>query len=160
MPREHKRRGRRGISDKKRTRDESEGGHDQVKRRRTLEASEHEDQEFIPLEENEHYQDQDFAEDEDLLPSGNEKRFYGLLDEQEQEYFKRADDILEVNQFSHAEERTLFVANVHKEASGKELKLACSQSSSKLLERIILLSSPDQLKGLFQQFGGEYVSHH
>ena len=50
----------------------------------------------------------------------------------------------------------MFLANVWKEADGKELKIANSQTS-RLLERLILLSSPDQLKGLFQKFSGKCV---
>ena len=56
-----------------------------------------------------------------------ETPFYGLLDEEEQEYFKRADDVLELNQFEGPEERNVFLANVYREADGKELKLANSQ---------------------------------
>lgn len=81
--------------------------------------------------------------------------FYGLLDEDEQEYFKRADSILELNQFADAEERHIFLANVYKETRGKELKLANSQSCSRLMERLILMSTPDQLKALFQKFSGQ-----
>ncbi|KAF2100010.1 PLP-dependent transferase [Rhizodiscina lignyota] len=86
-----------------------------------------------------------------------ETPFYGLLDEEEQEYFKRADDLLELNQFEGPEERGVFLANVYREAEGKELRLANSQSSSRLLERLILLSSPGQLKGLFQKFSGHFL---
>ena len=39
--------------------------------------------------------------------------------------------------------------------SGKELKLANSQSCSRLMERLILLSTPNQLKDLFQKFSGQ-----
>ena len=81
--------------------------------------------------------------------------FYGLLDEEEQAYFKRADSLLELNQFAHAEERSLFLANVFREANGKELKIANSQSCSRLMERLMRMSSPDQLKTLFQKFSGQ-----
>ena len=81
--------------------------------------------------------------------------YYGLLGEDEQEYFKGADSILELNQFADAEERDLFLANVYKEANGKELKIANSQSCSRLMERLISLSTPDQLKALFQKFSGQ-----
>ena len=80
--------------------------------------------------------------------------FYGMLDEQEQEYFKKADEMLELNQFESSEDRDMFLGSVWKEAEGKELKIANSQSS-RLLERLILLSSPDQLKALFQKFSGQ-----
>ncbi|KAL8950960.1 MAG: hypothetical protein Q9183_007491, partial [Haloplaca sp. 2 TL-2023] len=83
--------------------------------------------------------------------------FYGLLDEEEQEYFKRADTMLELNQFGDVEERALFLANVYKEASGKELKIANSQSCSRLMERLILLSTPEQLKTLLHKFSGHFL---
>jgi nucleolar protein 9 len=81
--------------------------------------------------------------------------YYGMLDDDEQEYFKRADEMLELNQFDDPEARKLFLDSVYKEADGKELKIANSQSCSRLLERLILLSSPDQLKSLFQKFNGQ-----
>lgn len=81
--------------------------------------------------------------------------FYGMLDDEEQEYFKRADSMLELNQFANAEERNLFLASVYKEANGKELKIANSQSCSRLLERLICISTPSQLKTLFQKFTGQ-----
>ncbi|PSN62519.1 putative rRNA processing protein Nop9 [Corynespora cassiicola Philippines] len=83
--------------------------------------------------------------------------FYGMLDEDEQEYFKRADELLELNQFADPEERALFLENVYKEADGKELKIAHSQGCSRLMERLILLSTPAQLKGLFQKFSGSFL---
>lgn len=81
--------------------------------------------------------------------------FYGMLDEEEQEYFKRADELLELNQFEDEETRSLFLANVYREADGKELKLANSQSCSRLMERLIQLSDTRQLKNLFQKFSGQ-----
>jgi nucleolar protein 9 len=44
---------------------------------------------------------------------------------------------------------------VYKEADGKELKIANSQSCSRLMERLILLSTPIQLKGLFKKFSSQ-----
>ncbi|KAF2707384.1 ARM repeat-containing protein [Pleomassaria siparia CBS 279.74] len=84
--------------------------------------------------------------------------YFGMLDEDEQEYFKRADELLELNQFGDAEERSLFLENVYREADGKELKIANSQSCSRLMERLILLSNPTQLKSLFQKFSGNFLS--
>ena len=78
-----------------------------------------------------------------------------MLDEEEQEYFKKADEMLELNSFAGPDERDLFLANVYREADGKELKLANSQSCSRLMERLIRLSSPQQLKKLFQKFNGK-----
>jgi nucleolar protein 9 len=81
--------------------------------------------------------------------------FYGMLDENDQEYFKRADSMLELNQFANAEERAIFLASVYKEAKGKELRIANSQSCSRLLERLICISTPTQLKALFRAFSGQ-----
>jgi len=80
-----------------------------------------------------------------------------MLDEQEQEYFKKADDMLELNQFESPEDRQIFLASVWNEADGKELKMATSQTS-RLLERLILLASEDQLKSLFQKFNGHFLN--
>ncbi|KAF8250179.1 ARM repeat-containing protein [Wilcoxina mikolae CBS 423.85] len=84
--------------------------------------------------------------------------FYGLLTEEEQEYFRRADEVLALDQFGDEDEKALFIGNLYQEASGKELKIAHSQGCSRLLERLILLSTPAQLKALFQYFSGHYLA--
>ena len=60
-----------------------------------------------------------------------EREFFGMLAEEEQEYFRHADELLELNDFPSAEERDIFLQNVYKEMRGKELKLASSQSCSR-----------------------------
>ncbi|CUS09709.1 unnamed protein product [Tuber aestivum] len=85
-------------------------------------------------------------------------QFYGLLNGEESEYFRKADEILELNQFGDGDERALFIANVWKEANGKELKIANSQGCSRLLERLILMSSPSQLKSLWRKFTGHFLN--
>ncbi len=52
-------------------------------------------------------------------------------------------------------DRTLFLANVFEEARGKELKIAVNPACSRLMERMILLSLPSQLKDLFKAFNGQ-----
>ena len=81
--------------------------------------------------------------------------FYGLLDSNEQLYFREAYNTLKGNSFPNDEERQLFVDNVYKEAEGKELKLACSQSCSRMLEGLILASSPEQIKRIYGIFKGQ-----
>lgn len=98
-----------------------------------------------------------YQEDEDMsgaYPQA-EKVFFGMLDDDEQEYFKRADEMLELDQFGDGEERKLFLESVYREADGKELKIAHSQSCSRLLERLIRVSNASQLKNLFQKFSGK-----
>jgi nucleolar protein 9 len=78
-----------------------------------------------------------------------------MLDEEEQEYFKRADEMLELDQFTDPDERKLFLESVYREADGTELKIAHSQSCSRLMERLIRVSNASQLKNLFQKFSGK-----
>ncbi|KAI1127003.1 pumilio-family RNA binding repeat domain-containing protein [Nemania abortiva] len=89
-----------------------------------------------------------------LLPTEHE--FFGMLSDQEQEYFRSVDEQLDIDNFPSQEERRLFLASVFAEAQGKELKLACSQSCSRLMERLILMSNTRQKKKLFEQFGGHF----
>lgn len=147
MPQENRKRGRRAESQRQKLEESEE--HDQ-KRRKTSNGNV-QAQEEIPREHDQVPDGCPFALRKELTSSP----FYGLLDEEEQEYFRRADDMLEVNQFVDPEEKALFLANVYKEAEGKELKLAHSQSCSRLLERLILHSTPDQLKHLLGKFSGQ-----
>ena len=148
MPQPNKKRGRR-MGEKKRKHEDGEDGLQLTgsasKRRKSIDAGD--EQDFIPMDD----------EDESLdgaYPYGD-RPFFGMLDEEEQEYFKRADNMLETNAFGDHEERSLFLSNVYREAEGKELKIAQSQSCSRLMERLIQLSTPAQLKSLFQKFSGK-----
>ncbi|KAL8831648.1 MAG: hypothetical protein Q9170_005202 [Blastenia crenularia] len=147
MPKEHKKRGRR--EEKKRKR-EHEDENFMTKRQKSNERSEVE----FRVANDRPFDGADYAP----IPGPGEIPFYGLLDEEEQEYFKHADTLLELDQFNDAEERDLFLANVYQEASGKELKIANSQSCSRLMERLILMSTPEQLKALFRTFSGYFLN--
>ncbi|KAG6072645.1 Nucleolar protein 9 [Claviceps sp. LM218 group G6] len=108
-----------------------------------------------------HDQDQGFDHEHDHRQNGSgreEKEFFGMLADEEQEYFRRADEMLELNQFPTTEDRDMFLESVFKEAQGKELKLASSQSCSRLMERLIQLSSTSQKKHLFAAFGSHFLS--
>lgn len=140
MPQIHKIRGRR--EEKKRRRGEEEEA-TELKRPRPSYASDVEN-----VVDGHQSQDDAIARPPDIP-------FYGMLDEDDQEYFKRADSMLELNQFANTEERSIFLASVYKEAKGKELKIANSQSCSRLLERLICISTPIQLKALFRIFSGQ-----
>ena len=148
MPKEHRKRGRREEKKRKREDEEQEDTRTSSKRQKSGE----------PDDELKIYEGIGQTDESPFTSGPGELQFYGLLDEDEQEYFKRADSMLEVNQFADSEERDLFLANVYKEANGKELKIANSQSCSRLMERLILLSTPSQLKNLFQKFSGQCVS--
>ncbi|TEA14412.1 Nucleolar protein 9 [Colletotrichum sidae] len=98
------------------------------------------------------------AHEQTFHNNGPEKEFFGMLADEEQEYFRHADELLELNQFPSAEERDVFLQNVYKEAKGKELKLASSQSLSRLMERLILLSNTRQKKQIFNAFASHFLS--
>ncbi|KAH0566363.1 hypothetical protein GP486_000221 [Trichoglossum hirsutum] len=141
MPKENKRRGRRDEkkNERKRKRREEAEAENALKRQKFEDGGNDDDK-------------------EENIGGVQNMPFYGLLNKNEQEYFKHADEMLELNQFNSAEERSLFLENIYKEADGKELKIAASQSCSRLMERLILLSTPAQLKSLFQKFSGHFLN--
>ncbi|KAI1169782.1 pumilio-family RNA binding repeat domain-containing protein [Nemania sp. FL0916] len=103
----------------------------------------------------------DDGHEQSQTPGGllqTEREFFGMLSEQEQEYFRSVDEQLDIDNFPSQEERQLFLSSVFAEAQGKELKLACSQSCSRLMERLILMSNTRQKKQLFEQFGGHFLN--
>ncbi|KAK3677405.1 Glutamate decarboxylase 2 [Recurvomyces mirabilis] len=146
MPQENKKRGRR-MKRKHEDEDGQPAPDEASKRRKSSEYDGHVN--YMPL--GGHDESVDAA-----YPHGD-RPFFGMLDMDEQEYFKRADDMLEANSFGEQEERDLFLANVYREAEGKELKIAQSQSCSRLMERLIQLSTPAQMKKLFQAFSGNFI---
>lgn len=91
-------------------------------------------------------------------PGVPEREFFGMLADEEQEYFRSADEKLETNDFGSDEDRGYFLQSLYREAEGKELKLASSQSCSRLMERLILLSNTRQKKRLFEAFAGHFVT--
>ena len=158
MPKENKKRGRR-MEGTKRKHEEAEEDHTLAQDTKRQKPTE-EPQEPNELENGNDYVPLAGGGDgepmEGVYPT-LDTPFFGMLDEEEQEYFKHADEMLEMNSFEDSEQRQLFLANVWREAEGKELKIANSQSCSRLMERLIQLSTPSQLKGLFQRFYGKYV---
>lgn len=165
MPREQQKRGRR--AEKKSQKEDSkrkfeETSEDPVAKRIKPSADDHEtneandniqlleNEDYIPLEQGE----QQEGEQPDL---DGDMPFYGLLDEEESEYFQRANEMLELNQFQDAEERSLFVDSVYSEANGKELKIACSQGCSRLMEKLISMSDARQLRRIFSKFIGHFL---
>lgn len=151
MPKEHKVRGRR-TKDKKRKLESAAEENSHKRRRHSHDdaAPEH----AVATDVEQHAQDDAHAI-AGAYPHPGDMPFYGLLDDEEQEYFRSADEMLELNQFHSPEDRDIFLSSVYKEAEGKELKMANSQSCSRLMERLIHLSTAQQLKALFQKFSGQ-----
>lgn len=88
--------------------------------------------------------------------------FYGLLTEEEQEYYANVNTKISTNDFDNDLDRTKFIDAVHREMTGKEIKVASSQSCSRYLEKIIKLSTTKQLRQLFVAFleDIEYLVQH
>ncbi|KAJ5095361.1 hypothetical protein NUU61_004717 [Penicillium alfredii] len=155
MPREKQKRGRRA---EQKVKDESkrkiDGVNDEPVAKRMKPSDETEPYEqnadYIPFE-------PEAAEDEQDHGGSGDMPFYGLLDAEEQEYFSRANEMLELNQFQDAEERSLFVDGVYQEANGKELKIACSQGCSRLLEKLLSMSDMRQIRRMFSKFLGHFL---
>lgn len=78
--------------------------------------------------------------------------FFGLLTEEEQDYYANVNAKLDANDFPTLENRNDFIDAVYRETRGKELKIACSQSSSRYLEKLVALSTPSQVAELFRSF--------
>lgn len=85
--------------------------------------------------------------------------FFGVLDSEELDYFKRSEATLSINTFETEEDKKIFIQNVIKEASKKELKLATSQICSKLMERLILdCEDIDLIKQIFKNTLGFFYN--
>ncbi|OAP65510.1 hypothetical protein AYL99_01482 [Fonsecaea erecta] len=91
-----------------------------------------------------------------------EIEFHGLLTPEEQEYYANVNTKIVANDFESPEDRAVFLEAVHRETEGKEMKVASSQSCSRYLEKIIMLSTPEQLRHLFSKFLGNltYLVRH
>lgn len=145
MPKEQKRRGRR---EEKKRKYEDDGQHEEEPPSQRLK------QQHQSLDTIEDAAEVDKAHYADVYAGTPEIPFYGVLDDDEQEYFKRADSMLELNQFANEGEKDLFLTSIYQEAKGKELKIVNSQSCSRLMERLIMMSTSSQLKSLFQTLNG------
>ena len=150
MPRENKKRGRR--EEKKR---KHEVGHQESSLKRNKVDEDDRMDEPIDI-----VVDGDFGHDFisfSAQPTNNEVPFYGLLTPEEQDYYSSVNSKLELSDFESDEDQANFIGAVYRESSGKELKLASSQSCSRYLEKLIRLSSAEQLRALFAKFLGNFT---
>ena len=163
MPRENKKRGRREEA-KNNKRKLEEADSDSSKRFKP--NDEHEDvvAEDVNVrgDAGDDYIGIDIAPNSGVLEMQEEDQFHGLLDPQEQEYYANVNSKIVANDFESDEDRAIFIEAVYRETEGKELKVASSQSCSRYLEKIILLSTGEQLRRLFGKFLGNltYLVRH
>ncbi|KIW10963.1 hypothetical protein PV08_10262 [Exophiala spinifera] len=163
MPRENKKRGRREEAKNKRKHEEG----DSQTSKRFKAADQHEDAQIDQVDVRGNAGD-DFISfgpshgDDYPQELQGEDQFHGLLDPQEQEYYSNVNGKIVANDFESDEDRAIFIEAVYRETEGKELKVASSQSCSRYLEKIIMLSTSDQLRRLFSKFLGNltYLVRH
>ncbi|OBA27022.1 ARM repeat-containing protein [Hanseniaspora valbyensis NRRL Y-1626] len=85
------------------------------------------------------YDDAEIADPQQPSSNGKDPNtFFGVLDSEELDYFKRSEATLSINTFETEDDKKIFIQNVIQEANKKELKLATSQICSKLMERLVL----------------------
>lgn len=158
MPRDNKKRGRR--EEKKRKREEENPNHEQLssKRRRSAQDG---DQDLFQVDITGEAPNDSTGQQDDYEPQGgqvdSETPFYGLLTEDEQSYYANVSNKLDANDFESTDDQNLFIAAVHRETIGKELKVASSQSSSRHLEKVIAVSEGPQLRNLIGRFLGNLM---
>lgn len=163
MPREKKKRGRREeTKDNKRKRDET--AQTPLKR---LKADDGDDAQapteiFVSGDAGDDFVRFDVNPPDAVQEPQEEDQFHGLLDPKEQEYYSNVNSKIVADDFESAEDRAIFIEAIHRETEGKELKVASSQSCSRYLEKIIMLSTAVQLRNLFTKFLGNftYLVHH
>ena len=152
MPRDNKERGRRG---EKKRRLEEHSGEAPSKRRKSAsqDAEGGQDEADIVVEGDAGDNLTRFG----VPPAVTEAPFLGLLTQEDQDYYANVNNKLILNDFESNEDRSTFIDAVYRESTGQELRVASSQSSSRYLEKVITLSNPQQLKGLFQKFMGNFT---
>ncbi|EXJ88863.1 hypothetical protein A1O3_01927 [Capronia epimyces CBS 606.96] len=165
MPREKKKRGRRDeAKTNKRKGDETVDTESAAKRLKSDGADDEQDYQEIAIsgDAGDDYIGFGLEPPPDAHEPQEEDVFHGLLDPQEQEYYTNVNNKIVANDFESAEDRAIFIAAVQSETRGKELKVASSQSSSRYLEKIIMLSTAAQLRHLFSKFLGHlaYLVQH
>lgn len=149
MPKTLKKRGRR--AEKQRQNDEHTE-EPPVKKRKIIEAGLSDDQFDVNGDAGDDFISFGQTEGENAETTSSLNTFYGLLTEDEQQYYTNVNSKLSANDFESEEDKRLFIDAVYRDLAGKEIKIASSQSCSRVLERIISLSNPQQLSSLFHAF--------
>ncbi|ORY44321.1 ARM repeat-containing protein [Rhizoclosmatium globosum] len=80
----------------------------------------------------------------------------GRVDPDVQVYFMSVEKMLDEQEFETDEDRILFVQNVYREVGANDVKLAADSECSRVLEKLIRLSSDVQVRRLMRSFTGMY----
>lgn len=154
MPRVKKRRGKLSeVKEQRREAKADEASHNAKRRKLDHTKNDEADADDHPAADEELYFEDTTAGvgvvDEPQPPQDDDMVFYGLLDEEEQAYYANVNAKITSDDFEDSDEKAAFIDAVYRESRGKEMKLACSQACSRHLERLLMLSAPDQLRDFF-----------
>ncbi|KAI9341409.1 armadillo-type protein [Obelidium mucronatum] len=89
-------------------------------------------------------------------PSLPEQPELGMVDPDVQVYFMSVEKMLDDNEFETDEDRILFVQNVYREVGANDVKLAADSECSRVLEKLIRLSSDIQVRKLMRSFNAMF----
>lgn len=77
--------------------------------------------------------------------------------EQTLQYFRKAERLIDENDFEDEEAFHLFINNVFIEVEGLEYRLSCSHDGSAILEKILRHATPFQLRVFFEKVRGRWT---
>ncbi|KAJ3405152.1 Nucleolar protein 9 [Chytriomyces hyalinus] len=89
-------------------------------------------------------------------PSLPDQPELGRVDPDVQEYFISIEKMLDENDFEADEDRVLFIQNVYREVGANDVKLAADSDCSRVLEKLIRLSTDVQVRRLMRSFNGMF----
>ncbi|KAJ3011101.1 UNVERIFIED_CONTAM: Nucleolar protein 9 [Siphonaria sp. JEL0065] len=89
-------------------------------------------------------------------PSLPDQPELGRVDPDVQVYFMSVEKMLDDQEFETDEDRILFVQNVYREVGANDVKLAADSECSRVLEKLIRLSSDIQVRKLMRSFVGMF----
>ncbi|KAI9317229.1 armadillo-type protein [Dichotomocladium elegans] len=103
----------------------------------------------------------DIALDQSGIWNAEDRKYrftsYGRVEEQLMAYFKQVQESLDDPPFETAEEQRLFVDAVYHEVEGNELRLAVNPTCSLILEKLLTVSNPFQLRVFCDKLTGRTV---
>ncbi|KAI8615692.1 armadillo-type protein [Chytriomyces sp. MP71] len=89
-------------------------------------------------------------------PSLPDQPELGKVDPDVHVYFTSIEKMLDENEFESDEDRALFIQNVYREVGANDVKLAADSDCSRVLEKLIRMSSDIQVRRLMRAFNGMY----
>eukprot|EP00126_Sphaerothecum_destruens_P007820 Sdes_comp20005_c0_seq1m12655 len=86
-----------------------------------------------------------------------EKKKYSKLPIPTIQYFERVEAMLDSHEFENEEDKLMFIGNVFMEVEGQELLLAFDQDASRILEKLLRVSSNFHIRVFLDKMTGQYM---